>query len=192
AMLRDEPKAYWWAGVVAGFAFETKYGVVMWGVGLAAGILLAGPRSVLRSRDRWIGVGIAALIALPNVAWQALHGLPFLELVRTDNAGNLTGSPAAFTIDQIFSVNVVLAPLWITGIVAPFVSARMKTARFLSVTFVVMAALVMASHGKNYYLAGAYPAMFAAGAAACTNLPRLLVAAWSLLAGLNAALALPL
>ena len=192
AMLRDEPKAYWWAGVVAGFAFETKYGVVMWGVGLAAGILLAGPRSVLRSRDPWIGVGIAALIALPNVAWQALHGLPFLELVRNDNAGNLTGSPAAFTIDQIFSVNVVLAPLWITGIVAPFVSARMKTARFLSVTFVVMAALVMASHGKNYYLAGAYPAMFAAGAAACTNLPRLLVAAWSLLAGLNAALALPL
>lgn len=192
AILRDEPKAYWWAGVVAGLAFETKYGIVMWIAGIAVGIVLAGPRSIVRSRDAWIGAGIAALIALPNAAWQAAHGLPFLELVRNDNAGNLTGSPAAFTIDQIFSVNVVLAPLWITGIIAPFVSPRLKAARFLSITFLVTAALVIASHGKNYYLAGAYPAMFAVGAAACANLPRLLVAAWSLLAAVNAAFALPL
>lgn len=192
AILRSEPKAYWWAGAVAGLAFETKYGVLMWCAGLAAGIVLAGPRALLRERDIWIGAGIAALIALPNAIWQAAHGLPFLELVRNDNAGNLTGSPAAFTVDQLFSVNVVLAPLWITGIVAPFVSARLKTARFLSIAFVVTAALVIASHGKNYYLAGAYPAMFAVGAAACTRLPRLLVALWSGLAAVNAALALPL
>ncbi len=192
ATVCNEPKALWWAGAIGGLAFETKYGVLMWGAGLVAGIALTGPRSVLRSRDAWIGAGIAALIALPNVAWQAVHGLPFLELVRNDNSGNLTGSPGAFTIDQIFSGNVLLAPLWIAGIIAPFTLTRLKTARFLSIAFLVTAALVLISHGKNYYLAGAYPAMYAAGAAACTALPRVLIGIWSVLAAANAALALPL
>lgn len=192
AAVRNEPKALWWAGVVGGLAFETKYGVLMWVAGLAVGIAFAGPRSVLRSRDAWIGAAIAALIALPNVAWQATHGLPFLELVRNDNAGNLTGSPAAFTVDQVFSGNLLLAPLWIAGIVAPFTLSRLKTARFLSIAFLVTAALVIATHGKNYYLAGPYPVMYAAGAAACTTLPRVLIAIWSVLAAANSALALPL
>ncbi|MBV8434546.1 MAG: glycosyltransferase family 39 protein [Candidatus Eremiobacteraeota bacterium] len=192
AIVRNEPRAFWWSGAIAGFAFEAKYGVVMWGIGLAAGLVLAGPRTVFRSRDLWIGAGIAAILALPNAAWQLAHGFPFLELVRNDNAGNLTGTPAAFALDQVFSVNFVLAPLWIAGIVAPFVSKRLAGARFLSIAFLVTAILVVTSHGKNYYLAGAYPAMFAVGAAACTALPRLLVALWALLAAANATLALPL
>jgi len=191
-IVREEPKAFWWAGAVEGLAFEAKYGIVMWGIGLAIGLVLTDPRSIARSRDLWIGVGIAALIALPNVAWQIAHGLPFLELVRDDNAGNLTGTPAAFIIDQVFSVNVVLAPLWLTGIVAPFLMKRLALARYLAIAFVVTAALIMATHGKNYYLAGAYPTMFAAGAAAFSAAPRIVIALWSLLATANAALALPL
>lgn len=192
AIVRDDPRSFWWAGVVAGLAFEAKYGVIMWAVGLVVGLVLAGPRSVLRSRDLWIGLTIAVVIALPNVVWQLVHGLPFLELVRDDNAGNLTGTPAAFIFDQIFSVNVVLAPLWLTGIIAPFAMKRLSTARFLAIAFVVTAAIVMTTHGKNYYLAGAYPTMFAAGAAAFSAAPRIAIALWSLLATANAVLALPL
>ena len=192
AIVRNEPRAYWWAGAIAGLAFEAKYGVLMWVAGLAVGMVLAGPRTELRSRDLWIGAVIAVVIALPNVVWQVAHGLPFLELVRNDNSGNLTGSPPAFLIDQIFSVNIVLAPLWITGIIAPFASGRLAIARLVSIAFVVTAAIVVVTHGKNYYLAGAYPAMFAVGAAACSRLPRALIALWSVLVAANAALALPL
>ncbi|HEY1883316.1 MAG TPA: glycosyltransferase family 39 protein [Candidatus Cybelea sp.] len=192
AVVRDRPRAFWWAGAFAGFAFETKYGILFWACGLALGIVLAGPRSILRSRDLWIGVAIAALIALPNVVWQAVNGFPFLELVRNDNAGNFTGTPLHFTVDQILSVNVVLAPLWITGILAPFFSARLARFRYLSIAFVVTALLIFLSHGKSYYMAGAYPTMFAAGAAAATRLPRLFVGLWALLAAANGALSLPL
>jgi hypothetical protein len=192
AVVRDRPRAFWWAGAFAGFAFETKYGILFWACGLALGVALAGPRSILRSRDLWIGIGIAALIALPNVFWQVIKGLPFLQLVHNDNAGNFTGTPLYFTIDQILSVNVVLAPLWIAGILAPFLSARLARFRYLSIAFAVTALLVFFSHGKSYYLAGAYPTMFAAGAAAATRLPRVLVGLWALLAAANGALALPL
>lgn len=190
ALLR-ESRAFWWAGLIAGVALETKYGIAFWLVGIALGLALFGDRAVWRSRDFWTGAAIAALLLLPNAVWQLAHGLPFLELVRNDNAGNLTGSPLRFFTDQLFLINVLLAPLWIAGIVAPFASKRMAPARFLSVAFVVTAVLVVATHGKDYYLAGAYPAMFAVGAAACSRLWRWFVALWAVLAAANGVLALP-
>ncbi|HVN68992.1 MAG TPA: glycosyltransferase family 39 protein, partial [Candidatus Binatia bacterium] len=192
AIVRSEPRALVWAGVVAGVAFEAKYGILFWAIGLAIGIALAGPRSLLRSRELWIGVAIAAALALPNVLWQAAHGFPFLELVRNDNPGNYTGTPLQFTIAQMLSMNFLLAPLWIAGIVAPFVSARLARFRFLAIAFVVMAIFILATHGKSYYLAGAYSTVFALGAAACTRLPRVLVALWAVLSAANGAAALPL
>ena len=192
AALRDDPRSFWWAGLLVGAAFEARYGVLFWAIGLAGGMALAGPRAVFRSRDFWIGVLIAAILALPNVIWQIVHGLPFLELVRNDNTGNFTGSPIRFTIGQILSVNFLLAPLWIAGIVAPFVSARLAAYRFASIAFLFVAIVIVVTHGKSYYLAGAYPAMFALGAAACTRLPAILIAIWALLAAANGALALPL
>jgi hypothetical protein len=190
-VLLKESRAFWWAGLIAGVALEAKYGIVFWLLGLALGLALFGDRSVWRSRDFWIGAGIAVLLVVPNAAWQLAHGLPFLELVRNDNAGNLTGSPLRFVLDQLFLMNALLAPLWIAGIVTPFASKRMAPARFLSVAFVVTAVLVVATHGKDYYLAGAYPAMFAVGATACTRLWRWFVALWAVLAAANGALALP-
>ncbi|HET7814703.1 MAG TPA: glycosyltransferase family 39 protein [Candidatus Baltobacteraceae bacterium] len=191
AHLRDEPGLYKWAGLVAGLSFETRYGILMWAVGLLAGILIAGPRSILRSRDLWIGAGIAALIALPNAIWQAVHGFPFLELVRNDNSGNFIGTPAGFVLQQVLLLNVVLAPLWLTGVFAPFFSARLHPARFLSIAFIVTAIIVLGSHGKAYYMSAAYPTMFAVGAAAVTKLWRWVVALWAVLAALNAIPALP-
>lgn len=190
--LRNEPRAFLWAGLVVGIAFEMKYNALFWAVGLTVGLALTGPRSAFASRDWWTGAGIAALIALPNVVWQLAHGLPFLELVRNDNSGNFTGTPLVFTLDQILSVNFLLAPLWVAGIVAPFVSPRLSAWRFVSIAFLFMAVFILTTHGKSYYLAGAYPALFALGAAACTRLPRLLVAFWAVLIAANGALSLPL
>ncbi len=191
AVLLAERRAFWWAGLIAGVALEAKYGIVFWLFGIALGLVLFGDRRMWRSRDLWIGTAIAVLLVLPNAAWQLAHGLPFLELVRNDNSGNLTGGPLRFMLDQLFLTNALLAPLWVAGIIAPFASKRMAPARFLSLAFVVTAALIVATHGKDYYLAGAYPTMFAVGAAACTRLWRWFVALWAVLAAANGAFALP-
>ncbi len=192
AVVRAEPRMWWWAGVLTGLAFEARYGVIVWIVALAVGLAATAQRSSLRSTALAVGVAITALIAFPNAAWQVGHGLPFLEVIHNDNADNFTGSPLVFTIDQIFSINFLLAPLWIAGIVAPFVAPRLGRFRFLAIAFVASALLVFLTHGKSYYLAAAYPTVFALGAAACTALPRIVVVLWCALATANGALALPL
>jgi 4-amino-4-deoxy-L-arabinose transferase-like glycosyltransferase len=192
ALVRDEHELLIAAGIVAGIASQAKYGVVIWLAALGVGLACTRARHLLLRRELWIGCGCAALIAFPNIWWQAAHSFPFIEVVRNDNADNLTGSPIGFTLAQIFALNVVLAPLWLAGIVSPFTQAGLARYRFLAIAFVVTAAIIFAAHGKSYYLVGAYPSLFAVGAAACRSLPRLLVALWLTLAVGNAALALPL
>ena len=187
-----EPRAFLWAGLVAGIAFEARYGAFFWALFLALGLALVGPRSAFASRNFWLGTLIFALLALPNVIWQGVNGFPFLELVRNDNSGNFTGAPLVFTIDQINAVNILLAPLWTTAIVAPFGSARFAPYRFLSIAFVAMVVFILVGHGKIYYLAGAYPTMFALGAAACTRLPHSLVAIWAVFIAAIGSFSLPL
>jgi hypothetical protein len=64
----------------------------------------------------------------------------------------------------------VMNPVWFllaaAGALAPFVDARLKPWRFLALGFVLSGALVIALHGKDYYLAPAYAPAFALGAAA--------------------------
>jgi 4-amino-4-deoxy-L-arabinose transferase-like glycosyltransferase len=196
ALIRDEPRCLIWAGIVAGVALETKYGIVIWLIGLGIGIAATSARRVV-TREFWIGAGCALVIALPNVVWQAAHQFPFLEVARNDNVGNLTGSPVGFVLDQALGANILLTPLWLAGIIAPFVRAPLGPSglarfRFLAIAFVVSLVEVFATHGKSYYLAGAYPALFALGAAACSALAAPLVAAWMALAAVNFALAMPL
>lgn len=188
---RNQPQSFVWAGVAAGISFEMRYGILMWAIGILAGLAIAGPRTLLRSREFWSGIGIAALIALPNVIWQAAHGFPFLELVRNDNSGNLIGTPLEFFVTQIFLVNFALAPLWLTGAIAPFFAERLRPYRFLSIAFIVAMLVIVGSHGKAYYTAALYPTMFALGAAAVSRLPRVVIGVWAALAALNAIPALP-
>ncbi|MBD5654859.1 MAG: glycosyltransferase family 39 protein, partial [Candidatus Eremiobacteraeota bacterium] len=190
ALVRDERKMLIWAGVVAGIAAETKYGIAIWAMALAVGIGATSARR-LASRELWIGLTCAAAIAVPNFVWQAANGFPFLEVVRNDNAGNLTGSLLDFSAGQVFAVNIVLAPLWLAGVIAPFVRPDLARLRFVAFTFVLAAIVVFATHGKSYYLAGAYPSLFALGAAACAGLSRGLVAFWSIATIVNATLVLP-
>lgn len=191
AVVRDEARAWWWAALIAALSLEARYGVIIWIAALGIGLLTTRERTALRSRALAAGAVVAVVIALPNAVWQLAHGLPFLEVIHNDNADNFTGTPLVFTIDQIFSNNLVLAPLWVAGIVAPFALSRLARFRFLAIAFAAAALIVFLTHGKNYYLAGAYPAMFALGAAAATSLPRLVVALFSVLAAANGAFALP-
>lgn len=179
ATLRDERKAALWAGIVAGISLEAKYGISTWMIGLTVGVLSTSARRVLRWRELWYGAIIGAVIAAPSFIWQALHGWPFLESIHyATQYRNFTGRPLGFIIRQIFAMNVALAPLWIAGVVAPFLNAKLRDARFLAFAFIATMALIIGSHGKDYYLAPAYPTMFATGAVACAGINRWVRRAW--------------
>jgi hypothetical protein len=194
--LRGDRHAPLWAGLIAGIAFEAKYGIVLWFLGLAIGLAATPERRLLARRSLWYGAVLAILIAAPNLAWQTAHGWPFLEVTQNHSRDNLTGSPLGFVLDQIFLVNPFLAPLWIAGLVAPFVRPELKQARFLAIAFLAAAAITFAAHGKDYYIAGAYPTLFAIGAVVAMRAaywPRALLAGGALaVAAIAAPVALPI
>ena len=192
ALLREEHNLLIWAGVVTGVTMETKYGIASWMIGLGLGIALTSARRLLRVRELWIGIGAAIALAAPSLLWQQFHGWPFLETTHyAREYRNFTGTPIRFEIHQILAMNFVLAPLWIAGIITPFVVPRLREARFLAIAFVITTATIVAGHGKDYYLAPAYPTMFAIGAVACAGIPRMLRAAWFALAIAMTIIALP-
>ncbi len=193
AVVLDDRRALIWAGVAAGVSLQAKYGIVFWGIGVAVGLLATPARRAVRGREAWIGLALAVVLPAPSLIWQALHGWPFLAVVGHHAAvhSNLPGTPPQFALQQAHAMNIVLAPLWIAGIVAPFVIRGLAPARFLGIAYLVTAALVLLGDGKDYYVFPAYPALFAVGAVACAWVGRWLLGAWMSLALAASALAAP-
>jgi hypothetical protein len=162
--------AGWWVvlGVTAGVGLENKWNEFFFLACLLAALLLTKQRKVLASKWFPIGFALIVLLILPNLVWEIHNHWATLELLHNDqiNSKNVQVGPLAFVLDQVLVFGVLLAPLWIAGILWLLFSRATKTFRFLGVTYVLYLPLMMALHAKNYYLAAIYPLYFAAGAAA--------------------------
>ncbi len=190
AIKTGDYRVLWLCGVIAGLDLEIKYALVFWGVSLVVGLGVTPQRQIFARRELWQGAALAALIAFPSFAWQAVHGFPFLELAAAARDKNTDISPLSFLLNQLAVMNPFLAPVWLSGVVGPFVVGRLRPFRFLPIAFVACAAMIMATHGKDYYLAAGYPVMFIFGAVAITQWARRVVARAVLVAGSVLALSL--
>jgi 4-amino-4-deoxy-L-arabinose transferase-like glycosyltransferase len=168
ALVEEDPRLWLWAGVVAGIDLEIKYALPLYLVPLLAALLLTGHAPALRRRQVLAGIVLAAAIAAPSAIWQVAHGLPFLEMLRNQarEGKNIVLPPLAFVAEQFKVMNPLLAPLWLAGLVAPFVDARFKPARWLSLAFGLAFLEMLLLHSKDYFLAALYAPMFAVGGAA--------------------------
>jgi hypothetical protein len=156
----------WWlgAGAALGLAFNSKYSVIFFAVALLAGLIASGEGRRLANGWFALGAALGAALALPNAAWQIGHGLPMLELLRNGAAGkNVVLSPARFVVQDILILNPVLSLVWIAGVVW---SLMHRNTRWVGATFVVLIALMIALHAKDYYPAAFFPIAFAAGGCA--------------------------
>ncbi len=164
ARLMNGANPRWWlaAGAALGIACEAKYSVIFFGVALVAGIVLSPSRRVLLTPWFAAGMALAALIVLPNFLWQAAHGFPMWELLLNAQieGKNVVLSPGAFVLQELVITNILLAPIWIIGLVAAFVNAQL---RWVGWAFVLLMAMMIALHGKHYYPADVYPLVIASG-----------------------------
>ena len=198
AVVRRSGPAMVAAGVVVGVGSEAKPQVVFVAVAVVVTLLLLGPRSVLRSR--WTAGGIAAAIVLaaPYAIWQQEHGWPQLTVAR-NIAGSAEGGRVGFIPFQLVMVSVLLVPVWVAGLAAPFRRPALRPLRFVPATYAVLGLAYILGDGKAYYLASLYPALLGIGAlptADWTTRARsrvpLLVGAIAISAVLSAYVALPL
>jgi len=166
-LLRTDGPCWWLAiGLAIGLGMLTKYTMAFFVAGIVGGVLLTPARRHLRSTWLWCGVALAVLVFLPNLVWQVRHHFVSLDFLRHIHARDVgEGRADHFLRDQFLtSTNLLAAPLWLAGLVYVFASPHGKRLRMIGWMYAIPLALFAISKGRGYYLAPAYPMLFAAGA----------------------------
>ena len=121
---------------------------------------------MLTSPYLWAGGVIALALWAPNLIWDASKGWPTAEMDRHLRAEHSSlGAALAFPGIQLLLPNIVLAPVWISGLVALLREQRFRRYRPFAYAYVLMfAALIVVIPDRPYYLGPIYGLLFAVGA----------------------------
>jgi hypothetical protein len=200
ALLRDESR--WWlaAGALVGVGLYNKQLIVLLLIGLAVGLVAAGPRHVLRSPLLWAGVAVALVVALPNVVYQATHDWPQLTMAGALSERGGGEARALLLPMQTILLGAPLVPIWVAGFIALVRREQWRPVRALAVAYPVILLVTLATAGQLYYPLGLVMLLFAAGCVPTVDwvgrrlAPRraLVVAAVALNAVISAVISLPL
>src|SRR2546423_547663 len=168
-IINGAPSRTWlWFGVVIGFGIQNKHSMVFFGVAVVLAILLTPQRRLFAQKWIWLGGLIALVIALPNIIWQMERGWPTWVLLHgiAKSNKNVVLSPWEFFFQQITLMNPATFPVWFGGLIWLLVSHEGRRYRVIAFTYLTALTEFVVTHGKNYYLAPAYPMLFAAGGVA--------------------------
>jgi hypothetical protein len=154
--------ARWWlaVGVVTGLSLYNKQLIPLLLLGVAAGLLIAGPRRVLVSPWLWAGVIVAVVAGLPNLLYQITHDFPQLDMASALSDEKGGDNRVLFLPLQILLFGVTLVPLMVAGFVSLVRDARL---RWLAWAYVVIAVFVLVTGSGPYYTFGLMMPLFAAG-----------------------------
>jgi len=204
-LLRTEDPRWWIAiGASIGFGLMSKYSILFLVTGLLAGMVLTDARRSFRSRWFWYGVATALLIFLPNIIWQAQHAFISLDFLKHIHARDVRIGRTQNFLPEQRNFLLLAAPLFFAGLYFYLIAPVGKRFRAVAWMYLVPLMLFVIAKGRSYYLAPAYPMVFAAGSVwgeqwlagikrGWANLVR--VVAWTALLAdiaLVAAIALPL
>ncbi len=174
----DNPRLWLWVGLVAGIGLMNKHTMAFFGIGLVVGLLLTPQRKQFRSPWLYAGGLLAFLIFVPNLIWQMENGWPTLHFIRNLNRGVMSGiSVFQFLLGQFLYEHPVNAPIWILGLVF-FFRTEGKPYRVFGWLYLAVFVLLVIAKSKIYYLAPAYPPLFAGGALALERFARKTHHAW--------------
>jgi 4-amino-4-deoxy-L-arabinose transferase-like glycosyltransferase len=159
----DEPR--WWLAIGSslGLGMMAKYGIGFFALGIVAAVLLTAVRRYLASKWLWWGVGLSIVVFLPNLIWQAQNHFISLDFLKHIHQRDVRiGRTKNFLPEQleITLLGIVLA---LAGLYYCLISNAGRRFRMLGWMFLVPLLLFVIAKGRGYYLAGAYPMLYAAG-----------------------------
>ena len=165
-------------GFLLGLGLLNKISASWLILGIGAGLLLTPHRRALRTPGPWLALGIAALLFLPHLLWEAAHQFPTLEFMRNATTQKMAPvSPPAFLREQILVMGPANALVWIAGLLFALLAREGRSRRLLAwIWIAVLALLLVGGKSRANYLSPAYPALLALGALAWE---RMLAARWS-------------
>lgn len=149
-------------GLAAGVGLENKTTLLFLGAGLAAGLLLARRWDVLRSPWAWSALAIAAVLWLPNLAWQAANGWPQLAMAQAIAGYAAANRAQVLPLLWLFT-GPLLFPVSLAGLGWILLAGGAARWRAIGYGALVALLLAVASGGKAYYAIGSAPVFMAAG-----------------------------
>jgi Dolichyl-phosphate-mannose-protein mannosyltransferase len=171
-LLATEDPRYWLGiGAGIGLGMMTKYTIAYWVAGLVIAVLATSMRKYLLSKWLWLGAGLAIIIYLPNLIWQAQHGFISLEFLSAIHARDIQwGRADGFLPEQLYiSTNPFIFFLWVIGLAGCLFAVSMKRFRPLAWMFLTTFVMFLLSKGRSYYLSPAYVVFLAAGSTWSVN-----------------------
>lgn len=159
----DDPR--WWLAIGGsiGFGMLTKYAMGFFAIAVALGVVLTPARRYLKSKWLWYGVALSILIFAPNLFWQAQNHFISLDFLKHIHERDIRiGRTQGFLPDQL-KLTLLALPLWLAGLYFYLVSPKGARFRMLGWMYLIPLALFIIAKGRGYYLAAAYPMLYAAG-----------------------------
>jgi hypothetical protein len=154
----------WWLAIggCVGVATESKWNIGFLFAALLAGFAVTDARRLMRSRYFLIGCVLVAVLAAPDVAWQAAHGWPNMAVFHAlqDQAGH---NRAVYWVGQVVFTGLALTPIWVAGLIWSLRSAQARGLRAAGIGCAIVIVVQFALGGKAYYAGGAYAFLLAAG-----------------------------
>ncbi|PXX59252.1 dolichyl-phosphate-mannose-protein mannosyltransferase [Nocardia tenerifensis] len=154
-----------WASLVTALDMQVKWLIPFFWFAIAVGVLLYGPRELLRRPALWAGVALVVVVTLPSLIWQVAHDWPQLRLggvVAAEQAS--VGGRYIWLPLAIASAGLLGGLLLIYGIVALFRWEPLRPYRFVAPLPLLLTVAFIATNGRPYYAAGCYAVIMAAGA----------------------------
>ncbi|MEP2570342.1 MAG: glycosyltransferase family 39 protein [Balneola sp.] len=150
-------------GATGGLGLMNKYTMLVWGFGIAVGLIFYKKAKLYKSKWLYLSGLLALLIFLPNILWQLSFDIPFLlhlEVLKTKQLDAINPFDFGLSqLDYIFTLAVSLI-----GLSAMFFDTELKKYKSVGISFLVIFFTMWILQSKAYYFFAAYPIVFAAGA----------------------------
>ena len=159
--------ARWWLAIGAGIGLGmlTKYSMLFCVAGVVTAFVFARRWRDLRSPWLWLGTIISLLLFLPNLLWQISNHFVLLDFLQHIHARDIRiGRTKDFLPDQL-KITLFASPLVVAGFWFVCFSKSGRKWRALACLYLVPLILFVIAQGRGYYLAPAYPLLYAAGSA---------------------------
>lgn len=158
----------WWMllGLAGGLGLLTKFSIGFFAVGALVGLLCSERRAALAGRWPYLAALIALAVGSASIVGQFRLGFPVTIHMRDLQAEQLQ---RVTFLEFLAGQPLMLGPAFLlasAGLVYLLTAHAMRPYRLAGWTCVASFLLLLALHGKAYYIGPIYPVLFAAGATA--------------------------